>query len=83
VYGNVIEWGDGIYGVEAASQFYFHKSARTVSASEAALLAAIVPNPRRWSASAPTPYIQKRKAFILSRMGGMPLPSSSSKTKGK
>ena len=81
VYANVIEWGDGIYGVEAASQFYFHKSARYVTAGEAALLAAIVPNPRRWSASAPTPYIQKRKAFIMSRMRGIPLPSSSSKGK--
>ncbi len=81
VYANVIEWGDGIYGVEAASQFYFHKSAKSLTASEAALLAAIVPNPRRWSASKPTPYIVKRKGFILARMASMPLPKTATKEK--
>ncbi len=81
VYANVIEWGDGIYGVEAAAQFYFKKSAKNLSAGEAALLAAIVPNPRRWSASKPTGYIVKRKGFILSRMGSIALPKPKTKEK--
>lgn len=46
IYLNVIEWGDGIYGAEAAAQHYFRKSATSLSASEAAFLSAIVPNPR-------------------------------------
>lgn len=74
VYANVVEWGDGIYGVEAASQHYFHKSAKDITAREAALLAAVLPNPRRWSPAEPTNYIKKRQGFIQSRMGGMPLP---------
>ena len=81
VYANVIEWGDGIYGVEAASQFYFKKSAKNLSASEAALLAAIVPNPRRWSAAKPTSYIVKRKGFIMARMGSIALPKTKTKDK--
>jgi monofunctional glycosyltransferase len=68
VYANVIEWGDGVYGVEAASQLYFKKSASKLSASESALLAAVVPNPRRWNAGKPTSYIIKRKGYILARM---------------
>jgi monofunctional glycosyltransferase len=46
IYLNVIEWGDGVYGAEAAAQYYFHKSAASLSASEAAFLSAMVPNPR-------------------------------------
>ncbi len=81
VYANVIEWGDGIYGVEAASQFYFKKSAKNLTAGEAALLASIVPNPRRWSAAKPTPYIVKRKGFILARMNSIPLPKATKESK--
>lgn len=76
VYVNVVEWGDGIYGVEAASQHYFHKSAKDLTAREAALLAAVLPNPRRWSPAEPTGYIKKRQGFIQSRMPGIPLPRS-------
>jgi monofunctional biosynthetic peptidoglycan transglycosylase len=46
IYLNVIEWGDGIYGAEAASQYYFHKPAANLSRNEAAFLSAIIPNPR-------------------------------------
>jgi monofunctional biosynthetic peptidoglycan transglycosylase len=46
IYLNVIEWGDGIYGAEAASQYYFHKPAASLSRNEAAFLSAIIPNPR-------------------------------------
>lgn len=68
VYLNVVEWGPGIYGAEAAARHYFGKSAGMLTPNEAALLAAILPNPRRWSAAKPTPYIRKRADIALSRM---------------
>lgn len=69
VYVNVVEFGKGIYGVEAASQKFFNKPAKDLSRREAALLAAVLPNPHRWSPAAPTPYIEKRVDFIMGRMG--------------
>jgi monofunctional biosynthetic peptidoglycan transglycosylase len=69
VYVNSIEWGNGIYGVEAASQEYFKKPASELTKSEAALLAAVLPNPRKWSPGKPTPYIKKRARSIQGRMG--------------
>jgi len=71
-YLNIVEWGHGIYGAEAASRFYFDRSARTLTASEAALMAAVLPNPRRWSPARPTGYIRSRAATILARMGAAP-----------
>ena len=68
VYLNVIEWGPGIYGVEAASRHYFGKSAGRLTRREAALLAAILPNPRRWSASNPTTRIKRRANMAMARM---------------
>lgn len=65
VYLNVIEMGDGIYGVEMASQRYFHKPASSLTRPEAALIAAVLPNPRRWSPAAPTAYIQRKQQRIL------------------
>lgn len=72
VYLNIAEFGPGIYGVEAASQAYFRKPAARLTASEAARLAAVLPNPRRWSATRPGPYVQKRAAWILRQMGAGP-----------
>lgn len=72
VYLNVIEMGEGIYGIEAASQYYFQKPAEKLSRNEAALIAAVLPNPRRWSPSRPTPYIQGRKLWILGQMNNLP-----------
>jgi len=72
VYLNVIEWGPGIYGVEAASQTYFGKPARRLTSREAALLAAVLPNPRRWSPARPTIYIKRRAntaVYRMSRLG--------------
>jgi len=69
VYLNVAEFGPGIYGVEAASQAYFRKPAAKLSAAEAARLAAVLPSPRRWSASQPGPYVQKRASWVLGQMG--------------
>ncbi|TZF82190.1 monofunctional biosynthetic peptidoglycan transglycosylase [Pedobacter sp. BS3] len=68
VYLNVIETGDGIYGAEAATQAYFHKPAIRLSRSEAALLVAVFPNPRRWSPAKPTAYIYHKQQLILRNM---------------
>ena len=68
VYLNVIEWGPGIYGVEAASQAYFRKPASALSRREAALLAAVLPNPRIWSPARPTRYIVRRANLAVYRI---------------
>jgi monofunctional glycosyltransferase len=68
VYVNVIETGDGIYGVEAAATRFFGKHASKLTAREAALVAAVLPNPRRWSPLKPSLYIQKRAAAIQAHM---------------
>lgn len=68
VYLNVIEMGDGIYGVEAASETYFHKHAKNLSQGEAALIAACLPNPIKFNAGAPTAFVLKRQAFISNQM---------------
>ncbi|HCD7428336.1 TPA: monofunctional biosynthetic peptidoglycan transglycosylase [Citrobacter werkmanii] len=65
VYLNVAEFGDGIFGVEAAAQRYFHKPASRLSMSEAALLAAVLPNPLRFKANAPSGYVRSRQAWIM------------------
>lgn len=68
VYLNVIEMGPGVYGAEAAARHYFNKPASKLTKSEAASIAAILPNPNRWSASKPTPYIVKKRNWILRHM---------------
>jgi monofunctional glycosyltransferase len=65
VYLNVIEMGDGIYGVEAAAQEHFGVHASQLTKSQAALIAACLPNPRRFNAGSPTVYIFQRKANIV------------------
>jgi len=73
VYLNVIEMGPGIYGAEAAAQHYFNKPAKKLTKSEAASIAAILPNPIRWSASKPTAYITKKRNWILRHMNKIDL----------
>ena len=68
VYLNIAEFGDGVFGVEAAAQRYFHKPASRLSISEAALLAAVLPNPLRFRASAPSGYVRSRQAWIMRQM---------------
>ena len=68
VYLNIAEFGEGIFGVEAAAQRYFNKPASRLTASEAALLAAVLPNPIRFKASAPSGYVRSRQAWILRQM---------------
>lgn len=69
VYLNSAEFGPGIYGVEAASQAFFGHPASQLSASEAARLAAVLPNPRKWKVGAPGPYVAARAAWIQRQMG--------------
>lgn len=68
LYLNVVEWGDGVYGAEAAARHHFGVSASALSPVQAARLAAVLPNPRRWSASAPPRHIRQKAAIILARM---------------
>lgn len=68
VYLNVIEMGPGVYGAEAAAHYYFHKPASKLTREQSALIAAILPNPIKWSAANPTPYISRKKAWILHHM---------------
>jgi monofunctional glycosyltransferase len=83
VYLNIVEWGPGIYGAEAAARRYFSKSAAALSNREAARLAAILPDPRRWSASRPSGYVLGRAGIIHARMpdvpGGDPPPCGGSR----
>ena len=74
IYLNVIEWGSGVFGAEAAAQYHFGIAAAALAPEQAAQLAAMVPSPRRYSAGAETPYLQKRKEIILSRMNAAHLP---------
>lgn len=67
VYLNVVEWGRGVYGAEAAARHHFGKNAAALSSSEAARLAAVLPSPLRWSASNPGPYVQRRSTTLEGR----------------
>lgn len=69
IYLNVIEWGDGIYGAEAASRTYFGKAAAQLSAPEGALLAAAIANPRVMNPGQPTARLRRRQQMVLRRMG--------------
>ena len=67
-YLNIVEFGDGIYGVEAAAQYYFRKPASRLNSEEAAILAAVLPNPRRYKVKSPGPYVRDRQQWILQQM---------------
>jgi monofunctional biosynthetic peptidoglycan transglycosylase len=73
VYLNIAEFGDGIYGVAAASEAFFHKSPNELSAHEAALLAAVLPNPKKFHPDKPSAYVLRRAAWIeqqVRQLGG-------------
>jgi monofunctional biosynthetic peptidoglycan transglycosylase len=76
VYVNLVEWGDGVYGCEAAARHAFATSCAALDAEQAARLAAILPNPRRWSASRPGAYVRRRTTVILERMPRVAVPHS-------
>jgi monofunctional biosynthetic peptidoglycan transglycosylase len=77
-YLNVIEWGNGVYGAEAAARGFFGKPAAALSPQEAALMAAVLPDPRDWSAVRPTSYLLERAAIIRERMSDMAIPNATS-----
>ncbi|MGH9411952.1 MAG: monofunctional biosynthetic peptidoglycan transglycosylase [Vicinamibacterales bacterium] len=74
LYLNVIEWGDGIWGAEAASRHYFDKSAAELTASEAALLAAAIANPHTLDPAHPTARLRRRQEMVMRRMGAVTPP---------
>jgi monofunctional glycosyltransferase len=69
VYLNIAEWGDGIYGIDAAARAHFGKTASALTPREAALLAAVLPSPREWSPARPTAYVAGRADGIMRRVG--------------
>jgi monofunctional biosynthetic peptidoglycan transglycosylase len=73
IYLNTVDWGEGIMGAEVASRTYFHRSSYRITASQAALLAAVLPNPRKWSPVHPSGYVEERKRRIMRDMPKMPL----------
>ncbi len=74
VYLNVVETGDGLYGAEAAAQYYYGKSAKSLTKRQAALLIAVLPNPRRWSPVKPTAFINRKANTIVRYMGHSRIP---------
>lgn len=74
VYLNVVEWAPGIYGAEAAARHHFRKPAAELTRREAALLAAVLPNPRRFSAGKPSAYVSRRARQIQAWMDDIPDP---------
>jgi monofunctional biosynthetic peptidoglycan transglycosylase len=73
VYLNVVEWGPGVFGAEAASRRWFRKRASQLTRLEAARLAAILPNPKNWRANPPGPYITNRGYTIAARSNSVDL----------
>ena len=80
LYLNVIEWGDGIWGAEAAARSYFQKPASALGADESALLAASIINPRRYSPARPSKYLLRRQDLIRQRMGEVEPPAAAGPT---
>jgi len=74
LYLNVAEWGDGIFGAEAAARYHFGVPASALSAEQAAWLAGILPSPRRYERGRLTPYLAGRVDTILARMGAVQIP---------
>jgi monofunctional biosynthetic peptidoglycan transglycosylase len=74
IYLNVAEWGEGLFGAEAAARYHFGVSAAELNAEQAAWLAAILPSPRRYERGRTTPYVQGRVQTILARMPAAKIP---------
>jgi monofunctional glycosyltransferase len=71
MYLNVIEMGPGIFGIEAASQQYFNKSAKNISRQEASMIAACLPNPKKYAVKPASPYVRARSGRIVRQMGNL------------
>ena len=74
IYLNVIEWGNGVFGAEAASRQYFGGSAAQLSGEQAARLAAMAPNPRFYERNQGAPGLNRKIGIILARMPGAEIP---------
>ncbi|TDV09850.1 monofunctional biosynthetic peptidoglycan transglycosylase [Paraburkholderia caballeronis] len=74
IYLNSVEWGNGVYGAEAAARYYFHTPAAKLSAGQAARLAVMLPQPRYFDEHRGSPYLAQRAAVIARRMGAAELP---------
>ena len=74
IYLNTVDWGTGLVGAQAGAQSYFSRDASQLSRGQAALMAAALPSPHKWSAKNPSNYIRKRQQRILKQMSHMPLP---------
>ena len=74
IYLNVIEWGEGVYGAEAAARHYFGVSAASLTPAQAARLAAMVPNPRFYDRNRATPWLERKTQIILARMPAAEVP---------
>ena len=72
-YLNSIEMGRGVFGVEAASQYYFKKSSKDLTKSEAAWIATILPNPKKYDPKNPSPYLNKKHNWIMRQMNNVTL----------
>ena len=74
IYLNSVEWGDGVFGAEAAARHYFHTGAATLSVAQAARLAVLLPAPKRFEKRPASPYVLGRAATIIARMGAVDIP---------
>lgn len=74
IYLNNVEWGEGVFGADAAAQRYFHKPASKLSAYEAARLAVMLPRPKYFETRPQSGYLASRAGTIVARMGGVELP---------
>lgn len=74
IYLNVVEWGNGVFGAEAAARHYYGVSAADLSASQAARMAVMLPDPRHFDKNRTSAYLGRRAALILHRMGSADLP---------
>ncbi len=74
IYLNVIEWGEGVFGIEAAARYYFGVGAAALDPSQAAWLAAMMPRPRHWDRTGPSPTLERRARIILERMPAARIP---------
>ncbi len=72
-YLNSIEMGQGVFGVEAAAQYYFGKSSKDLSTSDAAWIAAVLPNPKKYDPKNPSPYLRKKHNWIMRQMRNVSL----------
>ncbi|MDR2206135.1 MAG: monofunctional biosynthetic peptidoglycan transglycosylase [Flavobacteriaceae bacterium] len=76
-YLNSIEMGQGVFGVEAAAQYYFGKNAKNLTKNEAAWIAVVLPNPKKYDPKNPTPFLRKKHKRIMQQMNYMTLEKSS------